>query len=68
MSNQPRRVRALRTAYVDHVVRKEGEEFTYAGAANADVFLELDAGDTTPVTVGVPRKDSATRDEVDDLL
>lgn len=67
MSNQPRRVRALRTAYVEHVIRKEGEEFFYAGEPNKNVFLELDAGDVTPVTANVPRKEQE-RSELEDLL
>lgn len=64
-----RRVRALRKAYVNHIVRKEGDEFMYSGDANANVFLELDAGDTSPVQSNVPREVELTvGDDIDDLL
>lgn len=66
---KPRRVRALKKVYVGHVIRKEGEEFMYSGEGNQAVFLELDAGDTSPVTSNVPRGEEPTPDNViDDLL
>ena len=66
--NTSRRVRALRKAYVAHVIRKEGEEFAYSGAPNPDVFLELEAGDTSPIRSSVPRDAAAVDDGIDDLL
>ena len=64
---KPRRVRALKTLYLDHVIRKEGDEFMFSGEPNAELFLELEAGDTSPVTSNVPRKGTES-DKVDDLL
>lgn len=67
---KPRRVRALQKVYVGHVLRDVGEEFSYSGPASAALFLELDAGDTSPATVSVPREEEAPGREsnIDDIL
>ena len=68
MSNQKRRVRALKKVYVGNVFHTEGAEFVYDGPANANLFLELEAGDTTPVTSNVPRAETSAEPEIDDVL
>ena len=65
--SKPRRVRALKKVYVGHVFRREGEEFTYAGPPAAHLFLELDQGDTAPVTVSVPRESDAEEEKTADV-
>jgi len=71
--SKPRLVRALQKAYVGHVLRREGEEFTYSGPPAAHLFLELEQGDTTPVSSSVPRKSDAEEtskilEDVNDVL
>jgi hypothetical protein len=70
MKHPTRRVRALQRVYVGHVLRAVGEEFSYSGPASAALFLELDAGDTSPVAVSVPREEDAPAPEsnIDDIL
>lgn len=61
-----RLVRALQKVYTGHVFRREGEEFTYDGPPAAHLFLELEQGDTTPVSASVPRKTDA-EEEIEDV-
>jgi hypothetical protein len=56
---KPRRVRALRKVYVNHVLYSEGAEFVYSGPPAAHLFLELEQGDTSPGSVDVPRREEA---------
>ncbi len=65
--SKPRRVRALKKAYVGHVFRREGEEFTYAGPPAAHLFLELEQGDTSPATIPVPRESDAEEEKATDV-
>jgi len=69
-TQKPRRVRALQKVYVGHVLRREGEEFVYSGPAAAHLFLELEQGDTSPVTASVPRADAEEKvaEDVTDVL
>jgi hypothetical protein len=57
--SKPRRVRALRKVYVNHILYGEGAEFVYSGPPAAHLFLELEQGDASPVSVDVPRQEEA---------
>jgi len=65
-----RKVRALQACYVEHVYRVEGSEFEYGGPGQPDIFLELEAGDTSGVDASVPRspRTKGTEDSLADLL